>query len=96
MIENRKSLLLAKSPRLGIKKMSLYSQILGKSKCNDILINFKAPDISPENFLGGPNIKETYKKCRIIIPKFRTIRRKFSIFSATTDIWVASDLTTNR
>jgi len=33
--------------------------------------NFRAPDLSRENFLGGPDIKGIYKNCRKIKRKFK-------------------------
>jgi hypothetical protein len=48
------------------------------------------------SFSGGPDIKGTYKNCRKIKRKFRTIRPKSIILGATTDIGVASDFTTRQ
>ena len=37
----------------------------------DMVPNFRAPDLSRENFLGGPDIKGIYKNCRKIKRKFK-------------------------
>ena len=43
---------------------------VGKT-AEETIHNFRAPDLSRENFLGGPDIKGIYKNCRKIKRKFK-------------------------